>query len=998
MSSRALLMLALTVAPLSADIALVTGGKATAEIVPAAGNKVAALAAQELTALIEQSSGAKLPIAASPTAGVAHVFLGESDASAKAGVTAKGLDPEGFRLKTVGQDIHIVGDDRGEDPGRINRSQPTLTGTLSGVYELLERVVGARFYWHDALGTIVPKHADLKVPDLDVTQAPRWRYRALPYAPENQTYQVFGRRLRLGQAYTMSHGHNWYGILPAEKYGEQHPEYYALVNGVRQNRYYSGHHGGQVCTTNPEVIDLFAGKCIEYFDQHPDVGMYSISPNDGGGFCQCEQCRALDVEDWGDEIPGIPVMTDRMLTFYNAIATKVAAKHPGKYLGCYVYSYYKKPPVKVAPHPNLALVFAVNSAGTHGAKWAREQAWIQAWTKLTRNFYQYDIFWLDNWCLGCPAPVTRHGVDKLKYLLSTSMSGGYLYAAPSYESLGALHYLVAKLMWDPTVDVAALEKQYYGDLYGAAGPDVKAWYDLLEGRLRQVWLEGPTSDDPVVQRLIAAGNPTVSNPVAAYLPVLPEAEAIIRRAEARTLTAEQKERLARLRDHLDLLRTTITAYVGAERLTGLGAWDPDQVEATRQAIDDRAALLPKMAKYAPTLVKVIEDSDRGQTARITPTAAAYQLAGRAGPTVIYATTPEAAPVIDGKLDRAWGKADWRDLVQNKTGAAPAGPARAAMVVSDDAIYLFVEGWDQEAGKLKSGAKERQDLALFADDNVEWFLVPPGDGYYQVAVGAGGALYTGHHPTGDPKVKADWMPEVQSAVVRHEHGWSAEVKLPLSSLKPVPAAGAEGWRSDVFRTRRCVEPTEYAALSPTFGGHHEPIKYAVLRFGQPPAGPQFVNGDLEGIDRERFEKVFRVSAKGEAVIEKRDDFAYAGKSCAYLKVGQESLAQVTVTSPAMPGKSYRVTLAHRNQPTGVDPKVRPQAPMSRVIFRDNSGKAVTDTKGYSWNGTALDLQPGTWRLYAHTFTAPPGTEQISVSLFFHHPGEYWLDNLRIEAIE
>ena len=51
-------------------------------------------------------------------------------------------------------------------------------------------------------------------------------------------------------------GHNWAKLVPPDKYGPTHPEYFALVNGSREQDWnaYDGQHGYQLCTTNPEVV------------------------------------------------------------------------------------------------------------------------------------------------------------------------------------------------------------------------------------------------------------------------------------------------------------------------------------------------------------------------------------------------------------------------------------------------------------------------------------------------------------------------------------------------------------------------------------------------------------------------------------------------------------------------------------------------------------------------------------------------------------------------
>ena len=39
--------------------------------------------------------------------------------------------------------------------------------------------------------------------------------------------------------------------------------------------------------------------------------MFSITWNDGSGFCECDQCRALDSET---DAKGEPILSDRLIT------------------------------------------------------------------------------------------------------------------------------------------------------------------------------------------------------------------------------------------------------------------------------------------------------------------------------------------------------------------------------------------------------------------------------------------------------------------------------------------------------------------------------------------------------------------------------------------------------------------------------------------------------------------------------------------------------------
>ena len=145
-----------------------------------------------------------------------------------------------------------------------------------------------------------------KVPQSAAGLIPRRRQRSSADEGDKEGARWL-RRNRVGHSLVLSMSHNWWSIIPCDpsprdwpSYLESrqpfrnHPEYYALVNGRRLMSHYGDHMGGQVCTTNPDVIRIFAETAIEHFRKHPDDPMFSISWNDGGVFCQCDRCRALD--------------------------------------------------------------------------------------------------------------------------------------------------------------------------------------------------------------------------------------------------------------------------------------------------------------------------------------------------------------------------------------------------------------------------------------------------------------------------------------------------------------------------------------------------------------------------------------------------------------------------------------------------------------------------------------------------------------------------------
>lgn len=590
------------------------------EIVTAAdANPATMLSAKELRTWLKASTSMELPLVTAPSAGKRHLFLGPNAWSGAAGITTEGLKAEGYRLKTVGADIHIIGVDVHRGSLEPKRTSSTQTGTFSGVIDFLERCAGLRFFWHDKAGTIVPQHETILVPDLDITAEPEWRYRWLAYSPEGKCGDdMFARRLRLGHSHTVTHSHSWHQIAPVEKFGQEHPEWFAEIDGVRKPEYYLEHHGGQVCTTNAEVIQLFADAAITYFSEHPERDMFSVSPNDGGGFCTCSKCRALDN---GVRADGKPILTDRLITFYNAIADKVSAVHPTKLLGAYAYSFYREPPVKVRPHDSLYLVHATNSAFHQGTGWPQEREMEKQWRSGAKHLAKYDIYYSPDSSLNLIAPVTRHLIEKIRAETEVGLEGGYLYIGQSYEQLGPAHVLLAKLMWDADADTEAIIADYFSKLYGNAAADVRAYYELLESRLAKV-RDAPLDMRVPALRVAWRKHPGLGSPayiLAAYEPVLDEASAIIAKLP-------KNERTQRLIDQHELIVTTVKGLYTAARLETEAESSSADAKRLLELISQREAVRERLKAYAPSLCANLDLGDKAETEAISPRGPLSQLA------------------------------------------------------------------------------------------------------------------------------------------------------------------------------------------------------------------------------------------------------------------------------------------------------------------------------------------------------------------------------------
>ena len=604
------------------EIILVKNGKPVHNMICLPNDKAdptAVMALKEYRALIKKATGVEPLRVAEPEAGKPTIFFGRNPWSEKAGVTADGLPEEGFRIRSIGQDIHIVGRDTPKVGAHTVHARMGMEpGTLFGTYEFLERYYGMVFAWHDDLGTVTPMHKDLTIKSMHITDGADWSYRQFTKSPEGQANEGFGRRLRLGHPTEVRHEHNWHRIMPPDVHGKAHPEWFAEIKGKRYPKHYAEKRGGQVCTSNPEVVEFFAKVAIEHFNKNPQSAMFSIAANDGRKFCTCKECFALDS---GETRPdGRRITTDRIIHFSNLVAERVAKVHPDKKLGVIIYLDYKYPPKNVKPHPMLFLVHPTNSGfaqgtGYEGTDKFSEASMEEGWKTAAGTFYKYDIWHYDQTPLYMIAPVTRHIIEKCRAQQKRGVDGGYHYIARSYELLGAGHYLLARLMFDSDFDAEAKEKEYYQVLYGPAADDVKAYYDLLEGALIKVFRDGPdptAKKEPMIssffERYPGGNNPGMY--LAAYYPILGDMKKLIDTAysKKRSLTKEQNERLVRLIDHHTYTMHTVNSMVLAGRLLTRKA-DKNDRKYYVESKAKRDGAKERIKKYRPHYIKLIDDMD-----------------------------------------------------------------------------------------------------------------------------------------------------------------------------------------------------------------------------------------------------------------------------------------------------------------------------------------------------------------------------------------------------
>jgi hypothetical protein len=483
---------------------IVASGKAQARIViPRNSTFLNEFAAAELQGFVERISGARLAIVKEGNgAGLYSFFLGRTQKAAVArqrrarplGASGARIEPDeslmgrdGFVLRSVPGGLVILG---GND-----------RGTLFGVYELLERYFDVRWFMPGEIGEYVPRRRSLRMGSVNLVFRPafdtRWVGRGQWALCQRMNVSVTAKEQDVGIKWKWNF-HTFRRLIPPEKYYASHPEYFALVGGQRSVTE-SRTQGNQLCTSNPDLIGEVAHNLIAVLDKEPDTEIVTLSPNDGGGFCECEKCRALDEpgRDW------FARYSRRLALFNNEVARMVKKKHPEVLIKVGAYNGYARPPLDADWRPEGNLFFQLchlNFCHNHplGSKMCKQGVTyepserfqpnqefceiLDRWLALSPRLYLYEYYAIQGMRrAGLAWPLVHTIRSDIPYYRDRGVEGFYTQVFEDTWHRHSLNYYVAaKLCWNPDLDVDLLLQDYFEKCYGPAAEVMKEYFMTME--------------------------------------------------------------------------------------------------------------------------------------------------------------------------------------------------------------------------------------------------------------------------------------------------------------------------------------------------------------------------------------------------------------------------------------------------------------------------------------------------------------------------------------
>jgi len=492
-------------APLEGVVELVRAGRPRATIVsPPDGPP--SYAAEVLQRYIERMSGARLPIVTDPSkAEGTKVVIRTREGAAKF---------DGFRI-VAAKGIVL-----------IEASIPR--GCIYGAYALLERL-GCRFYGTEPLGVIVPKRADLSLPEgLDILCEPdfenrlpsfggpeehiRWGYNFTFYTRDPKRRRLIERlglkKYRWGHIWPELIKYRWRPDGKREKmdYSDKRDWLPADEKGIRR------YNGQTLCFSNPEAFWWFVENAVNWVLCHyADADYISMWPADTWriALCRCERCKA---RGWND--------TDWYIYIHNEIWRQLKKRGWKGVFGWIAYHGSEEPPKSVglleegremdflyAPRPRGASMHGpftndhpVNVKYRENLR--RWRAYLSPFKGSRTVFeYYYDLVLLGFLAPGRVFLIPKHEdlKEEIRFYLGQGFNGFFNCNPPS----GALfpdplsRWLYRKLLWDVDLDIEAARRDFFEHYYGPAAGVAREVREEIE----RLMFEPPSAE--VVGRLKA---------------------------------------------------------------------------------------------------------------------------------------------------------------------------------------------------------------------------------------------------------------------------------------------------------------------------------------------------------------------------------------------------------------------------------------------------------------------------------------------------------------
>jgi hypothetical protein len=381
---------------------------------------------------------------------------------------------DGITINCDGQNIILQGGD--------NR------GLANAAFTLLSEDFGCRFYAVDY--EVIPHLTQASIVNRTYTPQLKlrdpyyfasfngdWSLRNRTNAPDALVAPELGGHV----CYPGKDGRIWHGetlfvhtylqLLPPDIYYDKHPEYYQLTEKEGRIKH-------QLCETNPDVQKIVAKNVLKILRENPHINLIDVSKVDGGGTCQCPECKTLNEKEESDAAG--------MLTLVNYVAQQVEQEFPEVTVSTLAYLETVKLPRTIRPHSNVGIRLCNDKcAWPHPftpVRSHKEMAEItREWAGACKKLYIWD-YNVNFSHYAAPMPNMDVIADNIRFWVENNAEG--IMTQGAFQSHGAERdlmrsWVIAQLMWNPQLDANELMDDFIRGYFGGAAPYIAEYNQML---------------------------------------------------------------------------------------------------------------------------------------------------------------------------------------------------------------------------------------------------------------------------------------------------------------------------------------------------------------------------------------------------------------------------------------------------------------------------------------------------------------------------------------
>jgi len=436
------------------DIVLSTNGQTKYHIVVSSkatdNEKYAAKVLQEY---IYKISGSKVPIVSK----CKKIHKEEIHIGYSVGDKSIGADKDSIRVFKKGSSLYF--------------SAESGDQVMYAVFDFMEKYMGVRKFTADQ--DFYPIDSNLTIKNFSsYSFKPINTYRSI-----NSTFlrqnKALKRWLRANTTEDMfANGYFVHTILKLcspKEYFDTHPEYFALVNGKRDR--------GQICWTNEDVLEIVKKNLAKAMYIQPNKQVWSVSQEDNDIVCQCDRCKKLIEENNSAAAP--------VIYFTN----KIAKQFPNKIISTLAYRFSRKCPENMTLEDNVQIMLCsievdrnktIEEQSNDSSSFAYD---LQRWGELTKNIFLWDYECDFDYYIS-PFPNLHVLQPNIQFFVCNNAFQHFQQANCDigHEFSELKNYLIAKLLWDPNINVDSTITEFCDNYYGKAGKIIKQYIDEIENQ------------------------------------------------------------------------------------------------------------------------------------------------------------------------------------------------------------------------------------------------------------------------------------------------------------------------------------------------------------------------------------------------------------------------------------------------------------------------------------------------------------------------------------